>query len=428
MLALEVGVRARGPAADLRLSVDVLDSTGHRALVPLGRAAPASDTALRTTLPTGCARTPCRLLDLVVDRPVSTGTPAAPTDPYAPPGPVNPGTRGTVTVSAMADARGALAVATPDGRPRWRYRPSTLDVLDPSRSPDVQVVDGAAGTVTVRLNPASANGFTVETTDVPAPLPALPGRDAPLTPFVGQIGAFFAADLAGQSLVVEPVPGRGTLPRIGTSGTLVDLESLLLTDPRSSSLVDLQVWLAPGVDARPVLARLAGSGVIPVPVGGALVSGTESVAGRRAELARVGPAVGLRVYVLAAAAAVLLAVGALLTASFVTARRRSYEIAAVLALGARPRTLVRAGRSEQVVLVVLGTAVGAAAGLAAVVLALPVLGAVTAGGPVRPSSVAWPQVLLVVLAVPAAAAALAHVAARHVVALAGPDRLREVQG
>jgi putative ABC transport system permease protein len=152
------------------------------------------------------------------------------------------------------------------------------------------------------------------------------------------------------------------------------------------------------------------------------------VTARIAALSRTGPAIGLRIYLLAAVDALLLAIGALLTASFVTARRRSYELAAVLALGGRRRTLVRAGRAEQLVLIVTGTGVGAAAGLVAVVLALPVLGAVTAGGPVRPSSIAWVPVVAVLVAVLGAAGLLAHLASRHVVALAGPDRLREVQG
>lgn len=430
-LAARVDVAAKGPAADLQLSVDMLDAAGHRLLIRLGRAAPATDTVLRAQLPPGCTRTPCRLLDVVADRPVPA---ANPIDPQAETAPVNPGTSGSVTISGLTDARGSVGVATPDRRPRWRYRPSELDVLDPSRTPDVSVADGpagsagSAGSVTIALKPTSASSFTVETTDVPVQLPALIGRDTTAAAFVGRPGAVFAADLAGQSLVVQPLPGRGTLPRLGTSGTLVDLESLLVTDPRTSSVVDLQVWFAPGADTRHVLDRLAVSGVVPVRANGARPGGTESVADRTARLSRTGPAVGLRVYVLAAVAAVVLAVGALLTASLVTARRRSYEIAAVLALGARRRTLVRAGRSEQLVLIVLGTVVGAAAGLVAVLLALPVLGAVTAGGPVRPSPIAWPPVLAVVAVVLVATGALAHLTARHVVAMAGPDRLREVQG
>lgn len=428
-LALRVRVAATGPAADLRLSVDLLDSTGHRALVPLGRARPDADTALRAPLPTGCTRTPCRLVDLVVDRSAAEPAPdAGPVDPLNPPPPPDPGTSGTVTVEAFVDDRGPVPVVLPGGRPRWRYRPSALDVFDPSRTPDVAVTNGPAGSIVVRLQPASASSFTIETTDLPAQLPVLTGRDTVAEPFVGRTGTVFAADLAGQSLVVAPLPGRGTLPRLGTAGDLIDLESLVLTHPRASSIVDLQVWLAPGAPAPALMARLAAAGVSPVPLGGARVGGTESVAARIAALSRTGPAIGLRIYLLAAVAALLLAIGALLTASFVTARRRSYELAAVLALGGRRRTLVRAGRAEQLVLIVTGTGVGAAAGLVAVVLALPVLGAVTAGGPVRPSSIAWVPVVAVLVAVLGSAGLLAHLASRHVVALAGPDRLREVQG
>jgi ABC-type antimicrobial peptide transport system permease subunit len=72
----------------------------------------------------------------------------------------------------------------------------------------------------------------------------------------------------------------------------------------------------------------------------------------------------------AALGAVLAAGGCVLT-SYLTGRRRTYEIAALLAQGVRSRTIVVALAAEQGLLLLFGIAVGAAAGIAGADLALP---------------------------------------------------------
>ena len=210
---------------------------------------------------------------------------------------------------------------------------------------------------------------------------------------------------------------------------MADLETLSLLAPQQALTADDQVWFAPDADVAGVLARLADAGIRPVNPGDVVVpTPVETIPARLADLAASGPALGLRLFVAAAAAAVVLALGALLTAAFVAARRRSYEVAAVVALGGRRAVLVRASAAEQLALVALGVAIGIASGAVAARLALPVLGSVTSGGPVAPALVVWWAVAAVGAVVLAVAALVALAAARRLVRLGDPDRLREVQG
>lgn len=420
---------ADGPAGDLHATVDLLTSTGRRVTADAGRLAPGSHGNLRAELPVACRSAPCRIIGWDFTR--AGIAPPGTTPPADTPGiaaqPPDPGTFGLVTVTGLADARGPLSVSADADRKRWRYGLSALDMIDSGHTPDVEVSDDGTAGFTVTLQPKTNAPFTVNPTDVPPVPAAVVGRDAPAQPFDSLSTTVSAQDLTGSPTLFAPVPGRGVLPRVGTGGLLVDLGSLTLAHPLSTPTTDDQVWFADGADVTAVLARLVTAGVRPVTGDPLRPVTTESIAGQERELAANGPAVGLRLYVLAAVASVLLALGALLTAAFVAARRRSYEVAAVLALGGRPRVLTRAGAAEQLLLVVVGTGIGVAVGVVVARLALPVLGSVTAGGPTAPALIAWLPVAGVGLAVVVLAAVVAVFASRRVVHLASPDRLREVQ-
>jgi hypothetical protein len=103
------------------------------------------------------------------------------------------------------------------------------------------------------------------------------------------------------------------------------------------------------------------------------IDARESLAGRRAALDRQGPAVALRLFLVAALTAVVLAVIAVATTIHITGRRRAYELAALRTLGVGRRTLVAAMTREQLTFLGAGIVLGAASGLAGAVLALPKL-------------------------------------------------------
>ncbi len=118
----------------------------------------------------------------------------------------------------------------------------------------------------------------------------------------------------------------------------------------------------------------------------------------------------------------------MLTSFAVAARRRRYELAAVLVLGGSRRSLTAAARREQLSLVGLGTLLGTAAGVAGIVLVLPRLPTVTGGGgPLAATALQPLPVAATVAATIVVVAALTQLGARRVVASATPERLREVQ-
>lgn len=154
----------------------------------------------------------------------------------------------------------------------------------------------------------------------------------------------------------------------------------------------------------------------------------ETVGAVTAELDRDGTALALRLFLVAAVAGLALAAATVLTGFFVTGRRRSYELAAVLVLGGSRRSLVGAARREQLALVGFGAGLGAVAGIAGIELVLSRLPTVTGGGgPLAAPALQWPVVVVTVVATVATVGVLVQVGARRVVRLASPDQLREVQ-
>ncbi len=297
-------------------------------------------------------------------------------------------------------------------------------MLNSARPADVGVSDAGGGGFTVALDPGSVASFAVAPAVVPPTVPALLGRDAAVSVFDGSTGTGVVQDLADQAVIVSPVPGRGTLPRVGTAADLVDLQTLTVNHPQALLVTDDQVWFA---DSAAILSRLADAGIRPVDADPLRPVTVETVDHQVAVLATGGAAVSLRVYVAAAVAAILLALGAALTAGLVAAPRRSYEVAAVLVLGGRRRSLVRAGVAEQLAYVGLGTVVGFVTGVVATRLVLPVLGSVTAGAPAPPELVRWPVVIAVAVAVLVLAFPVTALVSRRAVGLGRLDRLREVQ-
>lgn len=269
------------------------------------------------------------------------------------------------------------------------------------------------------LGGGTAGDVGVESTAFPSTVPVLAGSDAPANSYAAVPGAVYASGLGYGQLIVSPVDGRGVLPRVGTTGSMADMTVLATQDSARGSDVDSQVWVAAGAPAD-LMTRLRDQGV--------RVLSTETLNARRAELGRDGVALSLRVLLVAAVAGLLLAATAVLTASLVAARRRSWELAAVRVLGARPRDLVTAGRREQLVLVVVGTALGTLAGLAGLGAVLSDLAAVPGGGaPLTAATFQWLPIASAVAATLLGTAVAVQLGAWRTVRLADLGLLREVQ-
>jgi ABC-type antimicrobial peptide transport system permease subunit len=161
---------------------------------------------------------------------------------------------------------------------------------------------------------------------------------------------------------------------------------------------------------------------------GLQVAGVQSQTTRDDQLAREAPALALLLLLVCAVAGAVLAAGATAIAITASGRRRSYELAALRAIGVPRRSLLRASVTEQLLL--LGTAVllGVPTGLLAARLAMPAIPEFATSTPVAlrytPGLLATSLfvcafVLLLVLT--------ALVAGRALLRAAVPARLRTVE-
>ncbi|MGN6244722.1 MAG: ABC transporter permease, partial [Motilibacteraceae bacterium] len=385
------------PATPVTLFAELTDARGRPLDVPLGPVAPGRH-RLDVGLPQ-CVQAACTFEGLRAVRPFRQGLAT---------------TQGTLSVG-LADAGGPLRT----GADSWRVRRSSYQVA--AGAPDAGESAVRDGQVVLTFVEGGEDTVTVERADHPADLPVAAGSGTVLREYGGDAARAFGRTLDGSDAVVHPVGVRGTLPRVGRGGLLTDLGYAAALAGSGGPPVDDQVWLAPGA-APDLVQRLTDQGL--------QVLSTESLADRRAALERDGTALALRLYLVAALLAVLLAGGAVLTSSYVAARRRSYELAALRMLGAPRRTLVAAGVREQLALVGAGVLLGLVTGLAAAAVTLPALPAVAGSsvlGPPPTFATAWLPVLGVVAVLLAVVGVLAHLAARRTVRLAVVDRLREAQ-
>jgi predicted lysophospholipase L1 biosynthesis ABC-type transport system permease subunit len=273
------------------------------------------------------------------------------------------------------------------------------------------------GAVRVALDLGANEDAAVEVADHPASLPLLRGSDnaqraeelgsADLT--LGLDGYFIPADTVG----------AGVLAQLLRAGAMADLPYAVAATSTAPVALDLQVWLAPDADPG-IRAVLAENGIT--------VLGAETVADRESELGRSGDALALRLFLIAALAALALGAGTLLAQAYVVLRRRAYELAALRTLGASRRDLIASGRREQLVLAAVGVGLGAVTGLVSAALALgPLLAGPDTPGPPVWLGPAWAAVLALIAAVLVALAVVADLGARRTVDRAQPDLLRQVQ-
>jgi putative ABC transport system permease protein len=227
--------------------------------------------------------------------------------------------------------------------------------------------------------------------------------------------------LDAQSVDLDGARTAVSLPLLDRTGVMTDFATMLRAARAGlGGSIQLEVFVS---DAAPadLVARLARLGVT--------VTRTVHASTFLDQLDHTGPAFADGLFLVAAGAAVLLAIGATVLAGVTTSRRRAYELAALEAVGVRARTLRRSAALEQAILLAAGLVVGLAAGIVGALLALPstpVFIDQTIGPPIDHG---LPYGLLVILVVVLIVVfgSTSVVIARFVAHQASAGRLREAQ-
>lgn len=237
----------------------------------------------------------------------------------------------------------------------WNTQPSSVHVEPPGRCCSV-VFDIPGGDLPYQ-------GLLLSPVDLPPELPAIVTTgalraDAP--PSASREGNL-DIDLGGELLGVHPLVVVPTLPFIGESGSLVDLNLAQRAATSSDDVRTYQVWLTPSASPS-ILRRLRGDGVA--------LRSTTSVAARLGVLDHAGVALAYAVALVVTPIAALLAIGTVAFAIISDGRRRRREIASLSMAGVPMRTLRRAQALEGALVLGIALVVGTIIGLIADSLAL----------------------------------------------------------
>ncbi|BCJ41887.1 hypothetical protein GCM10010168_75750 [Actinoplanes ianthinogenes] len=200
-------------------------------------------------------------------------------------------------------------------------------------------------TIEVDVSPSYAEVARLRPAGVPDPLPVAYAGAAPEA----------IKGLADDTLRVDPVTALPAVPQLGRQAYLVDLgyAGLLASGTKRAQVA--QVWLSPAAPADAV-ARLTAQGLT--------VADDTGTAAVRARLDRQGPALSLGFYVLAAALATLLGVGALVLTVAVDRGRRTEDLVAMRIQGLRRGPAGQATFWTYPVLVTAAVVAGMLVGLA----------------------------------------------------------------
>jgi putative ABC transport system permease protein len=193
-----------------------------------------------------------------------------------------------------------------------------------------------------------AGSATIEYRDRPFPLPAIAASTV-----TAHTGPFNATGLDGRTLPVDVIATAQTTPGAAGTGIVVDLGYAQLAAEGNLTLTQTQVWLSGDQDH--IEANLSRQGVA--------IDEVSTAEGTAASLRRSGPGLAGILFLAEAAAAAALAAGTAIAALYLLARRRRYELAALLTVGLHRRRLIASVLTEQVLLVGFGALVGVAAGL-----------------------------------------------------------------
>ena len=386
----DAGVRAEPPA---QLWADLFDN-GYQTpeQVPLGPVVPGRHTytgSLAGLCPSGC-----RLVDLALSwaPPLTGGVPSGSVQLLL----VSITTRSALSAPTVVDA------GLTDAR-RWTV---------PQGGATLTSTDGGLR-AEVTLSPYQP--VTIAPADTPVEVPAVVTPAS--APTVGHGAGLLVVGLDGGTLNGRSVGKVAALPRVGASATLIDLRTAdrLLSGPVTDAT--FEVWL--GSDAPASFdRRLASQGIT--------VVGVDRTTGAGGNLSTTGTGLAYTLFLLAAVAAAVLAVGVTAFSLAVSARRRGPELAALSAVGVSSVARRRSIEIEQALTVGVGVVLGSVAGLTATAVALPTLPEFVALGPGPPLELGLPVGSLVVtlLILTAALGFTVAIGARWVVRSAPVDRLR----
>jgi putative ABC transport system permease protein len=309
------------------LVADIAQIGGGRTSTTLGEVRAGTQT-LRGPLP--CTTQGCRLIGLHLERPTASFFPMS----------------GQLVVSALAthDASGwhttGANLALPDG---WR-----------ATGGGAKAPAATSGGLQLDMSAATTDQPAWQVNDQPASLPALM-----TTPLGGQD---HGVGLDGSPLAVHPVATGPALPGGFGRVMIVDGTYALRAAANAPTIATQTVWLTPAA-AGTFPAKLSKAGVT--------ILSTRSAAEQTALYSRQGPALAILLFLVGACLGALLAAGGAVLNLHLTGRRRTYELAAMSALGVRRATLLASLYTEQGLLLVFGIGVGVLAGLVGAVLALP---------------------------------------------------------
>ncbi|HEY5988544.1 MAG TPA: FtsX-like permease family protein [Streptosporangiaceae bacterium] len=197
---------------------------------------------------------------------------------------------------------------------------------------------------------------TLSSVNMPSALPAL----IPAALTAGRTGLFTGVGLDGKPLTLRSVAAVAAVPGAPGFGVIVDRRYAELAAGNLTAVTQ-QVWLAAGA-LRPIETRLKAAEV--------RIDSVRTSAAVTTALERQGPALASVLFLADAAAAAVLAAGAAVLGLYLSARRRRYEYAALVATGLRRRVLRRAVLIELAVVLGFGSVVGILSGLAGAALVL----------------------------------------------------------
>jgi hypothetical protein len=283
---------------------------------------------LRGPLP--CTTQGCRLIGLHLERPTATFFPMS--------------GRLVVTALGTRDQGG------------WHTTDANLALANGWRATGggAKAPAATSGGLQLDMSAALADQPTWHVNDEPVSLPAL------MTTSLG--GQDHAVGLDGSTLAVHPVATGPALPGGFGRVIIVDGTYAVRAAANAPTIATQTVWLTPAVAAT-FPAKLEKAGVT--------ILSTQSAAQQSALYSRQGPMLAILLFLAGSFLGALLAAGGAVLNLHLTGRRRTYELAAMSALGVRRAALLASLFAEQGLLLVFGVVVGALAGLVGAVLALP---------------------------------------------------------
>ncbi|HWE55770.1 MAG TPA: FtsX-like permease family protein, partial [Acidimicrobiales bacterium] len=237
----------------------------------------------------------------------------------------------------------------------WKSVPTASLGVDRWYAGISTIYTAPSGTGFTWLFKTSAASATVEYRDRPFPLPAIAASAV-----IPHPGGFAATGLNGDSLPVNVIATPETIPGSPGTGVIVDLDYARLAAQGNVSPTQSQVWVSG--NPAPIEAALRHAGIA--------IGEVSTSAQVIASLRRTGPGLADTLFLAEAGAAAALAAGTAIVALYLLARRRRYELAALLTAGLSRKRLTISMLVEQLILVAYGALIGIAAGLISAVVLL----------------------------------------------------------